>query len=336
MISGKSLEGGAEINGGSMNGKTIFITGGTGSFATAYTKHLLKNHTPKKIILFSRNEDHRRQSQKLFSDYKDSIRWFTGDVRDIDRLRDAMKGVDIVIHAAAMKDIDICNSDPLEAVKTNVLGTANVMQVCQRTDTVEKAIFISTDKAVSPCNLYGSTKMTAEKLWMASNFLAFKFSVCRYGNVVRSRGSVLNAWLDKRAALKEHEELVLHITTNDMTRFWLEYSDAIHCVKKALELPVASTVISKTRSFRLVDLGIAFDATIIPTGIRPGEKEHETLIGYHELSRAIEYDDCYVIKPEYKYKEIPYEYEPGLPVEYDVNSYNADKFSVEELKRKIG
>jgi len=319
-----------------MNNKTILVSGGSGSFGQAFIRHVLKNYSPKKVIVYSRGEDAQRKMIKDFAQYADTMRYFIGDVRDLGRLRMAIKGVDIVVHAAALKDIVLCAHNPLEAVKTNIEGTSNVIQACVDQDTVEKAIILSTDKAVNPANLYGSTKMTAEKLWMDANFLSFKFSVCRYGNVVRSRGSVLNIFLEKRTALKEHEELRFDITTENMTRFWLEYSDAIHCVKKALELPAASTVVSKTRAFRLVDLGIAFGAALYTTGMRPGEKEHETLINSAELPRAIEYEDCYVIKPEYRYKEIQYDYEPGLEVNYEVTSQNTELLSVKELERKIG
>lgn len=319
-----------------MDGKTIFISGGMGSFGTAFTKYLVKNHSPKKIVLFCRGEENRRQSQKYFSEYSDIIRWLTGDIRDYDRLLDAMKGADIVIHAAAMKDIDLCAHDPIEAIKTNIYGTENIVQACCRIDSIEKAVYLSTDKAVAPANLYGATKMTAEKLWLNANFKSFKFSACRYGNVVRSKGSVLNKWAEKRDALKEHDQLRLDLTDRRMTRFWLEYSDAIRCVKEAIRYPAGHIIISNTRSFRLLDLGIAFNACVHETGIRPGEKLHETLVAESELPRTIMYPDYYVIKPEYVYKEMQYEYEPGAAVEYEVNSGSAERLSVADLEKKIG
>ena len=276
--------------------KVILITGGTGSFGKKFTKIMLAEKQPKKIIIFSRDE--LKQHEMRVGEYDDSrLRYFIGNVRDRDRLVRAMHGVDIVVHAAALKQVSACEYNPMEAVKTNILGTSNVLEAALDAG-VSKVLALSTDKAVSPANLYGGTKLVAEKLVIQSNAYtagsSTRYSCVRYGNVVGSRGSVVPLFLNQRASGK------ITITDDRMTRFWLSLEQGVHFVIKCIEQMEGGEVfVPKIPSTKVVDLAkaIAPDAEIEIIGIRPGEKLHEDLLSNDEARYSIELDDMYVIQP---------------------------------------
>lgn len=280
--------------------KTILITGGTGSFGKAFAKFLIENSQAKKIIIFSRDELKQYYLQKELSDPR--LRFFIGDVRDLPRLQRAFSGVDIVVHAAALKQVPAMEYNPTEAVKTNILGSQNVIDAAidQR---VEKALLISTDKAVHPINLYGSTKLCAEKLFISGNSYGggyTKFSVARYGNVIGSRGSIVDV------LLRQKNLTHVQITHEEMTRFWIQFDQAFQLVLAALaKMKGGEIFIPKIPSMRLVDLFdvMAPGATRQVVGIRPGEKIHEMLFTEHEARRTYELEQQYVILPEFNFWE---------------------------------
>ena len=255
--------------------KTILITG-CGSFAKAFANQILLHHKPKKIIFLSRDEFFQVLAREEVADPKGLTRWFIGDVRDYTRLLKALKGVDIVIHTAALKRIEVNEYNPFEAIMTNIFGTQNVIDACIERG-VEQAVLLSTDKAVEPINLYGATKLCAEKIWIDANYFKPVFSVVRYGNVMGSRGSVLPKFQELAQAKKEFP-----VHDIRMTRFWVSLEDAVKMVLEVKEY--AKIYILKARSFRIVDLAKALyaRAKIKETGIEPGEKVHEVLIGMGE------------------------------------------------------
>ena len=280
-----------------VNGKNILITGGTGSFGNKLTDTLLTNFFPNKIIILSRDEFKQYEMQKRFSPSKyPQMRYFIGDVRDLDRLRYAFKNIDIIFHAAALKQVPAIEYNPTEAIRTNIYGTENVIRAAIENN-VERVIGVSTDKCVSPANLYGATKLCLEKLIISGNFLSgkkTKFCVLRYGNVFGSRGSVVPLFL------KQKNEGVLTVTDKDMTRFTLTLQEAINFVLMSAEAMVGGEIfIPKLPSYNIVQLAkvIAPDAEIKEIGIRPGEKMHEAMIGTYESHLAIECEDKYVIQP---------------------------------------
>ncbi len=274
----------------------ILITGGTGSFGKKMTKILLEEKNPKKIIIFSRDE--LKQHEMRVGGYDDPrMRYFIGDVRDQERLVRAMHGVDVVIHAAALKQVPACEYNPMEAVKTNIIGTSNVLEAALDAG-VKKVLALSTDKAVSPVNLYGGTKLVAEKLVIQSNNYAAgtstRYSCVRYGNVVGSRGSVVPLFLKQRANGK------ITITDERMTRFWLSLEQGVHFVINCIEQMEGGEVfVPKIPSTKVIDLAraIAPDAEIEIIGIRPGEKLHEGLLSADEARNAVERERMFVIKP---------------------------------------
>ena len=276
--------------------KTILITGGTGSFGKKFTKILLEEKQPKKIIVFSRDELKQHEMKIQGYDHA-SMRYFIGDVRDRERLVRAMNGVDIVVHAAALKQVPACEYNPMEAIKTNIMGTSNVVEAALDAG-VEKVMTISTDKAVNPVNLYGATKLAAEKLTVQSNAYAAgtatRYSCVRYGNVVGSRGSVVPLFLMQRASGS------ITITDERMTRFWLSLEQGVRFVMDCIEQMEGGEVfVPKIPSTKVVDLAsaIAPDARLNIIGIRPGEKLHEVLISQDEARNTIELDRMYVIQP---------------------------------------
>lgn len=280
--------------------KVVLITGGTGSFGKEYVKCTIG--LPKKLIIFSRDELKQHEMQCSFD--HPSLRYFIGDVRDLPRLRRAMTGVDIVIHAAALKQIPSCEYNPFETIKTNVLGTQNVAEAAIDCG-VKKAVFLSSDKAVDPVNLYGMTKGCAEKLWIqANNYTANTlFSCTRYGNVAGSRGSVIPLFLAQR------ESGVLTVTSPSMTRFWMTLREAVglvaHCIE---EMKGGEIFVPRLPSMYIVDLAtlIAPDAEIEYVGIRPGEKVSEALISLYETRRTY-YDGGHglIIIPEGRVTDLP-------------------------------
>jgi UDP-N-acetylglucosamine 4,6-dehydratase len=256
------------------NPKTYVITGGTGSLGTAMVKYLLNQDNVDVIRIFSRDELKQHEMQKSLK--SDKLRFFIGDVRDEERLNSAFRGADVVIHAAAMKQVPACEYNPYEAVQTNIIGTHNVISACVK-QRVNKAMFISTDKAVNPKNLYGATKLVAEKLWLNSNKKSDTlFSVCRWGNVVGSRGSVIP--LFKKQAKKG----VITITDREMTRFWITLDEAVKFLYEKLSLMQGGDMfIPKLKSAKILDLAkiIAPKAKIEFIVLRECEKIHETLDG---------------------------------------------------------
>ncbi len=276
--------------------KVVLVTGGTGSFGKKFTKILLAEKNPKKVIIFSRDE--LKQHEMRVAGYDDPrLRYFIGDIRDRERLVRAMHGVDIVVHAAALKQVPACEYNPMEAVKTNILGTSNVLEAALDAG-VAKVLALSTDKAVSPANLYGGTKLVAEKLVIQSNAYAAgtatRYSCVRYGNVVGSRGSVVPLFLKQRSSGK------VTITDDRMTRFWLSLEQGVHFVINCIEQMEGGEVfVPKIPSTKVVDLAraIAPQAQIEIIGIRPGEKLHEDLLSADEARHTVELDSMYVVQP---------------------------------------
>jgi UDP-N-acetylglucosamine 4,6-dehydratase/5-epimerase len=279
-------------------GKIILVTGGTGSFGTRLVERLLAEHEPAAVRVFSRDELKQSELQRrLWGDPR--VRYFIGDVRDPERLVRATRGVDVIVHAAALKQVPVCEYNPFEAVQTNVLGAENVVAAAIQND-VPKTIALSTDKAVNPVNLYGATKLCQEKIITQGNAYAAdsiaRFACVRYGNVVGSRGSVVPLF-EAQAAAGE-----VTITDQRMTRFWVTLDEAVDFVFDSLGRAGGGEVfVPKAPSMRVVDLAeaIAPDASRRVIGIRPGEKLHEVLLTEEEARHAQEYDGGFVIMPEY-------------------------------------
>lgn len=276
---------------------SVLVTGGTGSFGRAFTRVVLDECRPKRLIIYSRDELKQHEMQHVHGYRDDCLRYFLGDVRDVARLRRAMTGVDIVVHAAALKQVPACEYNPLEAVKTNIEGSAHIVEAAIDAG-VKRVLAISTDKAVNPVNLYGATKLVAEKLFVQGNSYAgsgvTRFSCTRYGNVMGSRGSVIPLFREQRATG------VLTVTDPRMTRFWLTLDMAVRFVLRCLDIMQGGEVfVPKIPSMRLMDLAaaIAPECAVREVGIRPGEKLHELLISKDESRHALEFDDHYVIEP---------------------------------------
>ncbi len=276
--------------------KVVLITGGTGSFGKKLTRILLDEYNPSKVIVFSRDE--LKQHEMRTSGYDaPNLRYFIGDVRDLDRLRRAFEGVDIVIHAAALKQVPACEYNPMEAIKTNILGSSNVIDAALDVG-VERVVALSTDKAVNPINLYGATKLAAEKLFIQSNSYAggrkTRFACVRYGNVVGSRGSVVPVFLRQR------ESGEVTITDDRMTRFWISLEQGVRFVIRCAEQMHGGEVfVPKIPSMSIIGLAkaIAPEANVNVIGIRPGEKLHEVLISEDEARTTVELEDMYVVQP---------------------------------------
>lgn len=280
---------------------TILITGGTGSFGRQYAKILIDRYKPHKVIIFSRDELKQFEMHREFG--QDCMRFFIGDVRDRDRLAMAMRGVDYVVHAAAIKQVPAAEYNPIECIKTNIHGAENVIQAALECR-VHKVIALSTDKAANPINLYGATKLCSDKLFVAANNLAgdlpTRFSVVRYGNVVGSRGSVVRVFKE----LIENGTACLPITDPRMTRFWITLQQGVDFVLKNYERMQGGEIfVPKIPSIRITDLAEAM-APGIPTkviGIRPGEKLHEVMCPQDDSHLTIEFDDHYLIRPTIKF-----------------------------------
>ncbi|PIR08033.1 UDP-N-acetylglucosamine 4,6-dehydratase (inverting) [Candidatus Gottesmanbacteria bacterium CG11_big_fil_rev_8_21_14_0_20_37_11] len=283
-------------------GQSILITGGTGSFGRKFAEVILEKYQPKKLIIFSRDE--LKQHEMRISGFDNpSLRYFIGDVRDVDRLRRAMSGVDIVVHAAALKQVPACEYNPIEAVLTNVVGARNVIEAALDNN-VKKIMALSTDKAVNPINLYGATKLVAEKLFVQANAYSgrhqTRFSCVRYGNVVGSRGSVIPLFLEQK------KKGIVTVTDSRMTRFWITLEEGVNFVIKCIEQMVGGEVfVPKIPSANILDLVkvIAPDCRIKNIGIRPGEKMHEVLISEDEARQTVELEDMYIIQPNHPWWE---------------------------------
>jgi UDP-N-acetylglucosamine 4,6-dehydratase len=322
-----------------LNGKTILITGGTGSFGKKCTEIILNKYKPKRLIIFSRDELKQFEMAQQFPDSKyGCIRYFIGDVRDKERMYRAFHNVDYVIHAAALKQVPAAEYNPFEAVKTNILGAQNVINVAIDRG-VKRVIALSTDKAANPINLYGATKLCSDKLFIAGNSYVGResaiFSVVRYGNVAGSRGSVIPFFLKCR------ENGVLPITDPRMTRFWITLEQGVDFVLNRLETMVGGELfVPKIPSMNIMDLAkvIAPECKTEIIGIRPGEKLHEVMIPKDDARRTIEYADHYLIQPDFQFWGRRFTNKSGQPVpdEFEYNSgANPWKLTPEEMGKII-
>jgi UDP-N-acetylglucosamine 4,6-dehydratase len=325
------------------NGKNILITGGTGSFGKRYTDIILQKYKPNKIIIYSRDE---LKQYEMAQEYTDPcMRYFIGDVRDTDRLKKAMKDVNFVIHAAALKHVPIAEYNPMECIKTNIYGAQNVIDAALENH-VEKVIALSTDKAANPVNLYGATKLASDKLFVAANNLVGTqhtfFSVVRYGNVIGSRGSVI-PYFNK---LIKNGATALPITDIKMTRFFITLEDGVEFVLKNFERMQGGEIfIPKIPSMKIIDLANAL-APNLPNdiiGIRPGEKLHEIMCPVDDSHLTLEFDDHYVITPTIQFtakrdytKNLLGEVGLNVPQGFEYNSgSNKDWLTQEQLQTII-
>lgn len=324
-----------------LNGKTILITGGTGSFGKKMVQVILEEYKPEKLIIFSRDELKQFEMSQRWSAKKyPCIRYFLGDVRDKERLNRAFHGVDYVIHAAALKQVPAAENDPAEFIKTNILGGMNVIDAALLNG-VKKVIALSTDKACNPVNLYGATKLCADKLFVAANVYREInkdkiFTIVRYGNVVGSRGSVV-PFFKERAKTG-----VLPITDPRMTRFWITLDQGVHFVLKVLGLASGGEIfVPKIPSMSIVDLAkaIAPECPHEVVGIRSGEKIHETLIGEGDGRNTIEYNECYVVRHDMSDGKMPLNIDNGGRLCEEGFNYTSDnnpqKISIDELRRVL-
>ena len=316
--------------------KTVLVTGGTGSFGKMFIKVMLRDFHPKKLIVFSRDE--LKQHEMQTSGYNDpALRFFIGDVRDASRLNRAMNEVDVIVHAAALKQVPACEYNPIEAVMTNVMGARNVIDAALDAG-VERVIGLSTDKAVNPVNLYGATKLVAEKLLVQANSYSgdkpTRFACVRYGNVVGSRGSVIPLFMQQR------NNGSVTVTDARMTRFWIDLEQGVKFVTNCIEKMKGGEVfIPKIPSMNIMDLveAIAPNCEVKFIGIRPGEKLHETLVGEDESWHTVELDDMYVIEPLHAWWNVKNWSNGGKLSEgfrYSSNT-NVEKLSVGELRKLV-
>jgi len=318
--------------------KTILVTGGTGSFGRHFVKTVLERYSPRRLIIFSRDELKQFEMQQQFSPQAyPCLRYFIGDVRDKSRLYRAFHGVDYVVHAAALKQVPAAEYNPFEVIQTNIIGTQNVIDAAIDSG-VQRVIALSTDKAVNPVNLYGATKLCLERLVVAANSYAggrTKFSVVRYGNVIGSRGSVIPLFLAQR------KTGVLTVTDERMTRFWITLEQAVTFVLLCFGIMHGGEVfIPKIPSMRIVDLAQAIcpRCTIKFTGIRPGEKLHEVLVSRDEARNTLDLGDFFVIKPYFPYWG-PNNWDQGIPVPEDweyASASNQDWLNVRRLRELVG
>ncbi len=286
-----------------LNNKTILITGGTGSFGNAFTTYVLEHYSPKKIIIYSRDEYKQFLMANKYKEYQGTLRFFLGDVRDKDRMYRALNGVDYVVHAAALKQVPACEYNPMEAVKTNIDGAMNIVDTALDCG-VKRVVALSTDKAVNPVNLYGGTKLVSDKLFIAANAYAGEkdvcFSIVRYGNVAGSRGSVIPFFQN----IVANGGKELPITDYRMTRFWISLEQGVELVLKALqEARGGETFISKIPSFRITDLAQAIlpGCEMPEVGIREGEKLHEIMVTREDSAMTYEYERHYIVYPHYSW-----------------------------------
>jgi UDP-N-acetylglucosamine 4,6-dehydratase len=281
-----------------IDGRSVLVTGGTGSFGRRLIRTLLDRHRPNRVVIVSRDE--LKQHEMRTSGFDDPrLRYFIGDVRDVDRLRRAFDGVDVVIHAAALKQVPACEYNPFEAIKTNVIGAQNVIEAAIDRK-VKRVVALSTDKACNPVNLYGASKLCSDKLFVAGNHYSgehgTRFAAVRYGNVVGSRGSVIPLFIQQRKTGR------LTLTHPDMTRFWITLQQGVDFVLSSLESMTGGEIfVPKIPSTKIVDLArvIGPDCDIVDVGIRPGEKLHEVMIAEDDSRATIDLGDHYVICPSF-------------------------------------
>ena len=325
--------------------KTILITGGTGSFGKEYVRNILKNYKPKKVIVYSRDEMKQFDMENEFKDYS-NLRFFIGDVRDYERLLMAMKNVDFVVHAAALKIVPTAEYNPMECIRTNVNGAENLVKAAINNN-VKKVIALSTDKAANPINLYGASKLASDKIFIAGNTLAgfnhpTKFSVVRYGNVINSRGSVVPFF---KKLISENKKYI-PITDIRMTRFWISLDEGIDFVIKSFERMIGGEIfIPKLPSIKITDLAFAIapnlDHKII--GIRPGEKIHEIMCPADDSHLTLEFKNHFVITPSIEIDYVKNSYQTDsfgekgvfVPIDFEYSSSNNKHFLNEEDIRKI-
>ena len=323
-----------------LSNKTILVTGGTGSFGHHFVNYVLEHYKPKKIIIYSRDEFKQFNMANLYKKHANVLRFFIGDVRDKERLKMALKGVDYVIHAAALKQVPACEYNPNEAIKTNINGAMNVINASLE-EGVKKVVALSTDKAVNPINLYGGTKLVSDKLFTAANAYGGKdgtrFAVVRYGNVAGSRGSVIPFF----QSIIDQGKKELPITDVRMTRFWISLEQGVELVIKALkEAKGGETFISKIPSFKITDLAEAMckDCKIKEVGIREGEKLHEIMVTREDSLHTYEYKKHFIVYPHYNWwgKE---NIIPGgklVKPEFEYSSgTNTDWLSISDLRKKL-
>ena len=324
-----------------LNGKTILITGGTGSFGNHFVDYVLKHYTPKKIIIYSRDEFKQFNMANKYKEYKDIFRFFIGDVRDKERFTRALNGVDYVIHAAALKQVPACEYNPMEAVKTNINGAMNIVDAVLDSPSVKKVVALSTDKAVNPVNLYGGTKLVSDKLFIAANSYVggreLTFSVVRYGNVAGSRGSVIPFFQN----IIDNGGRELPITDYRMTRFWISLEQGVELVIKALQdSHGGETFISKIPSFKITDLAQAMlpGCEMPEVGIREGEKLHEIMVTKEDSATTYEYDKHYIIYPHYNWWNNDKVLDGGkkVPAGFEYSSGNNKEWlSVEQIQELL-
>ncbi len=324
-----------------LNNKTILITGGTGSFGNHFVDYVLKNYKPKKIIIYSRDEFKQFNMANKYKKYQGIFRFFIGDVRDKDRLKRALNGVDYVIHAAALKQVPACEYNPIEAVKTNVNGAMNIVDAVLDSPSVKKVVALSTDKAVNPINLYGGTKLVSDKLFIAANAYVgdrdLSFSVVRYGNVAGSRGSVIPFFKQ----IVENGGKELPITDYRMTRFWISLEQGVELVIKALhDAKGGETFISKIPSFKITDLAQAIlpGCKMPEVGIREGEKLHEIMVTREDSATTYEYEKHFIIYPHYTWWGKENILPGGKKVEegFEYSSGNNSQWlSIDDLKKML-
>lgn len=323
------------------NDKSILITGGTGSFGKKYVKTILERYTPRRLIIYSRDELKQFEMQQVFN--APCMRYFIGDVRDGERLIQAMRGVDYVIHAAAMKQVPAAEYNPMECIKTNIDGAQNVIKAAIANN-VSKVIALSTDKAANPINLYGATKLASDKLFIAANNMTGSdkpiFAAVRYGNVVGSRGSVVPFFEN----IISNGAKEIPVTHQDMTRFWISLQDGVDFVLKNFQRMYGGEIfVPKIPSIRITDLAEAMapDLPVKIIGIRPGEKLHEIMCPSDDSHLTLEFQDHYVLMPTIKFNNTDVDYstnaigEHGHPVKagFEYNSGNNPQFlSVDEIK----
>ena len=322
-----------------LNNKVILITGGTGSFGHKFTERIFNKYNPRKIIIYSRDEYKQYLMQKRYTPYLERMRFLIGDVRDGDRLHRAFEGVDVVIHAAALKHVPAMEYNPIEAVKTNIHGAENVINAALDRQ-VKKVIALSTDKSVHPVNLYGATKMVSDKLFVHANaFRGFKdisFSVVRYGNVAGSKGSVIPYF----KSLLEKGEQELPITHPDMTRFWISLDEGVNLVFTAIKKAKGTEIfVARIPSFKVTDLAEAMapDAKLAEVGPRAGEKIHEIMITKEDSRKSFDYGDYYIIYPQVDWWSKEHHFTGGgkaVAPDFEYSSDTNDRWlQVEEIKK---
>lgn len=325
-----------------LDGKSILVTGGTGSFGHQFVSYVLEHYNPKKIIIYSRDEYKQFIMQNEYKSHPKYgvLRFFIGDVRDKDRLYRAFEGVDYVVHAAALKQVPACEYNPMEAVKTNINGAMNIIDAALDCN-VKRVVALSTDKAVNPINLYGGTKLVSDKLFIAANAYSgakdVRFSIVRYGNVAGSRGSVIPFFRN----IVAQGAKALPITDYRMTRFWISLDEGVQLVIKALaEAKGGETFISKIPSFKITDLAQAIlpGCEMPEVGIREGEKLHEVMVTKEDSMLTYEYDKHYIVYPHFEWWHTDMLQSGGKKVEagFEYSSgTNKEWLSVEEIRKRL-